>query len=100
MNDIIVSKRDVNLVITESEETSVVVSPSIVSSVVISTPGPQGTPGPSGASAPISPILIAPQVIAENYTIASGYNGLSIEDVSVAVTYAVTIPSGATWVIV
>jgi len=100
MGDIIVSKRDVNLVITENEETSVVVSPSIVSSVVISTSGPQGPIGPSGESAPINPILIAPQVITENYTMASGYNGLSIEDVSVAATYAVTIPSGATWVIV
>ena len=98
MSDIIVSRQDVNLVVTESEESSVVVSPSIVSSVVISVPGPQGAVGPSGISAPINPMLIAQQVIAENYTVTAGYNGLSVGDVDVAATYTVTVPAGATWV--
>jgi hypothetical protein len=100
MSDIIVSKQDVDLVITESEESSVVVSPSIVSSVVISVPGPQGAMGPSGTSAPIIPMLITQQVIAENYTVTAGYNGLSVGDVNVAATYIVTVPSGANWVII
>ena len=45
MSEVIVSKQDVNLIITESEESSAVVSPSIVSSVVISSRGPQGPGG-------------------------------------------------------
>jgi hypothetical protein len=49
---------------------------------------------------PISPLLLSQQVIAENYTITSGYNGVSAGDVDVAATYTVTVPSGATWVIV
>ena len=100
MSDIVVTKQDVSLVITENEESSVVISPSIVSSVVISVPGPQGAVGPAGASAPINPMLITQQVIAENYTVTAGYNGLSVGDVDVAATYTVTVPSGATWVII
>lgn len=49
---------------------------------------------------PVSPLLISQQVIAENYTVTAGYNGISAGDVDVAATYAVTVPSGATWVIV
>lgn len=49
---------------------------------------------------PVSPLLISQQVIAENYTLAAGYNGISVGDVDVAATYAVTVPSGATWMIV
>ena len=45
MSDIIVNRQDVSLVITESEENSVVVSPGAVSSVVISSRGPQGPGG-------------------------------------------------------
>jgi hypothetical protein len=45
MSEITVNRQDVNLVITESEESSVVASPSIVSSVVISSRGPQGPGG-------------------------------------------------------
>lgn len=45
MSEVIISRQDVNLVITESEESSVVVSPSVVSSVVISSRGPQGPGG-------------------------------------------------------
>ena len=100
MSEIVVSRQDVNLIITESEESSVVVSPSIVSSVVISVPGPQGAVGPPGSSAPVNPLLISQQVITENYTLTAGYNGVSAGDVDVAATYAVTVPSGATWVIV
>ena len=59
--------------------------------VTVATAGPQG---------PVSPVLISQQVIAEDYAITAGYNGLSVEDVSVAATYTVTVPAGATWVIV
>jgi hypothetical protein len=45
MSDIIVNQQDINLVITESEENSVVVSPGVISSVVISSRGPQGPGG-------------------------------------------------------
>lgn len=45
MSDIIVNRQDVSLVITESEENSVVVSPGVISSVVISSRGPQGPGG-------------------------------------------------------
>lgn len=49
---------------------------------------------------PVSPLLISQQIIAENYTVTSGYNGISAGDVDVAATYTVTVPAGATWVIV
>jgi hypothetical protein len=62
--------------------------------------GPQGPQGPPGTPAVISPMSITQQVIAENYTVTAGYNGLSAGDVDVAATYAVTVPAGATWVIV
>ena len=45
MSEVIVSKQDVNLVVSESEDNSVVVSPSTVSSVTINTRGPQGPGG-------------------------------------------------------
>jgi hypothetical protein len=62
--------------------------------------GPQGPQGPPGTPAVISPMSITQQVIAENYTVTAGYNGLSAGDVDVAATYAVTVLAGATWVIV
>ena len=62
--------------------------------------GPQGPQGPPGTPAVISPMSITQQVIAENYTLTAGYNGLSVGDVDVAATYAVTVPAGATWMIV
>ena len=65
--------------------------------VTVTTAGPQG---PIGPSAPVNPVLISLRVIAEDYTVTSGYNALSVEDVSVAATYTVTVPSGATWVVV
>ena len=45
MSEVIVSKQEVNLVVSESEDNSVVVSPSTVSSVTINTRGPQGPGG-------------------------------------------------------
>ena len=48
MSEVIVSKQDVNLVVSESEDNSVVVSPSTVSSVTINTRGPQGPGGVMG----------------------------------------------------
>lgn len=40
------------------------------------------------------------QVIAEDLTLTTGFNGLSAGPVEVAATYAVTVPANATWVIV
>ena len=67
--------------------------------VIIETTG-LGPQGPPGTPAPLNPILVTLQVIAENYTVTAGYNGLSVGDVDVAATYTVTVPAGATWVIV
>ena len=40
------------------------------------------------------------QTISENYTLTAAYNGLSAGPVEVAATYSVTVPAGATWVII
>lgn len=40
------------------------------------------------------------QTISEDYTLTTAYNGLSAGPVEVAATYAVTVPAGATWVII
>jgi hypothetical protein len=52
---------------------------------------------PTGADTPITETA---QVITENYTISTGKNGLSVGPVEVGATYAVTVPAGATWVII
>ena len=46
------------------------------------------------------PILESQQTISADYTLTTGYNGFSAGSVEVATTYAVTVPAGATWVIV
>jgi hypothetical protein len=46
------------------------------------------------------PILESKQVIDEDYTLSVGFNGISAGPVEVADTYTVTVPAGATWVIV
>jgi hypothetical protein len=40
------------------------------------------------------------QIIDEDYTLSVGFNGISAGPVEVADTYTVTVPAGATWVIV
>jgi hypothetical protein len=82
--------------VTENGSSTVVTVPQ-TSVVTALTAGPQG---PAGANAPINPLLLSQQVIAENYTLTAGHNGLSVGDVDVAATYAVTVPFGANWVIV
>jgi hypothetical protein len=47
-----------------------------------------------------TPILESQQAINANYTLSTGYNGLSAGPVEVAATYAVTVPAGATWTII
>ena len=43
------------------------------------------------------PIAETAQVISENITFKTGFNGLSVGPVEVAATYAVTVPANATW---
>ena len=45
------------------------------------------------------PILESQQTISANYTLGTGYNGVSAGPVTVAATYTVTVPAGAVWVI-
>lgn len=45
------------------------------------------------------PIAETAQVISENVTFKTGFNGLSVGPVEVAATYAVTVPANATWVL-
>ena len=51
----------------------------------------------TGASAIIAETR---QVINQNYTLSSGFNGVSAGPVEVGATYNVTVPSGAVWVVV
>ena len=46
------------------------------------------------------PILESKQVIDQDYTLSVGFNGISAGPVEVADTYTVTVPAGATWVII
>ena len=45
------------------------------------------------------PIAETSQVISENITFKTGFNGLSVGPVEVAATYAVTVPANATWLV-
>lgn len=45
------------------------------------------------------PIAETAQVISENVTFKTGFNGLSVGPVEVAATYAVTVPANATWLV-
>jgi hypothetical protein len=51
----------------------------------------------SGGSS--GPILESQIVISQNYTLTSNTNGFSVGPVSVATGYAVTVPTGQTWVV-
>jgi hypothetical protein len=55
---------------------------------------------PQGGGSTVGPIAETSQVITENYIISTGKNGLSAGPVEVGATYAVTVPAGATWVII
>jgi hypothetical protein len=46
------------------------------------------------------PILENQQTIGANYTLTTGYNGVSAGPFEVAATYAVTVPAGAVWAII
>jgi len=52
------------------------------------------------AAASGGPILETKQVIDQDYTLSVGFNGISAGPVEVADTYTVTVPAGATWVII
>jgi hypothetical protein len=52
------------------------------------------------AAASNGPILESKQVIDQDYTLSVGFNGISAGPVEVADTYTVTVPAGATWVII
>jgi hypothetical protein len=67
-------------------------------SQVLSTNG-SGTLGWSTPSVD-TPILENQQTISVNYTLTTGYNGVSAGPVEVADTYTVTVPAGAVWVII
>ncbi len=54
-----------------------------------------GAGGGGGSSS--GPIAETAQVISENVTFKTGFNGLSVGPVEVAATYAVTVPANATW---
>lgn len=97
MTSVAVTDTTQTIVVTEGDGITVVTASSPAAVVQVDAVGPQG---PAGASAPINPVLLSQQVIAENYTVTAGYNGLSAGDVDVAATYTVTVPAGATWVIV
>lgn len=55
--------------------------------------------GGTGGTATLGPIAESKQVIAENYTLSSGYSGMSVGPVEVAAGYSVTVPAGATWMV-
>jgi hypothetical protein len=63
------------------------------------TPG-NGTTTISAAAAGSATILESKQTISSNYTLTAGYNGISVGPVTIASGYAVTIPSGAKWLVV
>lgn len=53
-----------------------------------------------GGGGGASTILESKQTISSNYTISSGYNGMSVAPVTVATGVAVTVPGNAKWLIV
>ena len=54
---------------------------------------------PTGGSGVATDITETKQVIASNYTITTGKNGMSVSPVEVAAGYTVTVPAGAVWLI-
>jgi len=58
--------------------------------------GTWATPAGGGGG---GPILESQIVISQNYTLTSNTNGFSVGPVSVATGYAVTVPTGQTWVV-
>ena len=52
------------------------------------------------SSGPSGPILQSKQTIAENFTLTTGYNGLSVGPVEIDNSYTVTVPSSASWAII
>ena len=89
-----ITEEKCSVVVTENgKATTVVTSPTAVT-VVISTAGPSASP-----VAVVTDIAETAQVIASNYTLSSGKNGISVSPVEVADGYTVTVPAGAVWLI-
>ncbi len=53
--------------------------------------------GAGGGGGTSGPILQSKQVINQNTSLTSGYNGLSIGDVEIANGYTVEVPVNSTW---
>jgi len=84
---------------------------SIASNVTWTLPAADGSAGQvlktdgSGELGWISPSVSGPilenqQTISANYTLSTGYNGLSAGPVEVAAGFSVTVPAGAVWAII
>lgn len=80
----------------------------VTSSVTFTLPSADGTSGQAlvtDGSGALSfadvnnPIAYTAQVLSENITFPSGYNGLSVDTVEIAATYSVEVPASAVWVI-
>lgn len=56
--------------------------------------------GSSGASSPSGPVLYSAQSLDSSLTFTSGYNGLSVGPVEVAVGVTVEVPENAVWAII
>lgn len=55
--------------------------------------------GASGGG-PSGPILQAKQTLAQNITLTTGYNGLSVGSVEISTGYTVEVPANAVWTII
>jgi len=53
----------------------------------------------SGGTFVPGPIAETKQVISENYTMSSGYNGISLGPVEILAGYTVTVPANSTWMV-
>ena len=54
----------------------------------------------SKVNVPATIIAENKQVIDQNYSLSTGFNGASVGPVEVAATYAVTVPANTTWVVI
>lgn len=56
--------------------------------------------GGSGGSGSGGPMLLTPQLIESDFTIPTGFNGLSAGDVTIQLGVTVTVPVGSDWIII
>lgn len=68
--------------------------------VTASAVGGAVTVNVTGGGGGAATILESAQTIASNYTLSAGYNGISVGPVTISSGVAVTIPSGAKWLVV